>query len=343
MTNTPNLSLKQLAISQAAKELTVNLNLRYIDSFLTGVVKERRANPPAFPSEGETFLILPPATGAWSGHEGKLASWINGAWEILSVPTGFSVWSMTDNMEYRQQTPGFWIAIRPTKISSQIFLYTGTTATVTVPNGFTSCEVIVIGGGGGGGPVSDASNTKGHAGGGYAGAFCHAYISGFPLGTTFDVFVGYGGFGYLDSWSTSAEPGSYSNFGNYVFCEGGPGGRALDQDSTTAYGFVSVASFYVNGVKYFFGMEGEKGERVYSASAVTRIFILDDTPYSPKSGGSVPGFGRGGESQNLTANSDGRPAQGFGAGGGGAVRVTAEDRPGGDGAPGLVLVRWYAK
>jgi hypothetical protein len=230
------------------------------------------------------------------------------------------------------------------EMSSRFFNIPGT-YNIQVPYNFNACEVIVIGGGGGGGPVSNNFNVKGIAGGGYAGAFCWAYISGFPLGTNIQVVIGSGGSGFYTNYDASAQPGGFSRFGNYVYCEGGAGGRSLDQERNNIQPYLSAASFVVSGVKYFHGMEGEEGSFSLCSSSPANIFLYNNSQiaFFSKSGGNVPGFGIGGKTQPITANNQGKNARGYGAGGGGAIRLNSANRSGGNGAPGLVLVKWYRK
>lgn len=46
--------------------------------------------PPASPAMGDTYLILPTATGAWAGYNHYLAQWV-GVWILVDVPVGHMI------------------------------------------------------------------------------------------------------------------------------------------------------------------------------------------------------------------------------------------------------------
>ena len=46
------------------------------------------ATPPAAPQAGHEYIVAPGATGAWAGHENKVAIWHNNAWQFVAPHTG---------------------------------------------------------------------------------------------------------------------------------------------------------------------------------------------------------------------------------------------------------------
>lgn len=86
---------------QAQKEIFHNEALTRIDAALYACVEEGpRADPPAGPAPGQSWLVGAGATGAWAGEEGKLASWTAGGWRFVAPVPGMLVWNID---------PGYWI------------------------------------------------------------------------------------------------------------------------------------------------------------------------------------------------------------------------------------------
>jgi hypothetical protein len=50
------------------------------------------STPPGSPAEGDRYLVADSATGAWSGEEGKIAAWQDGAWAFYTPREGWLVW-----------------------------------------------------------------------------------------------------------------------------------------------------------------------------------------------------------------------------------------------------------
>jgi len=86
---------------QAQKEVFHNEALAAIDAALHACVEEApRADPPAAPDPGQSWLVGEAATGAWEGKEGALASWTDGGWRFVSPVPGMLVWNID---------PGYWL------------------------------------------------------------------------------------------------------------------------------------------------------------------------------------------------------------------------------------------
>jgi hypothetical protein len=88
---TPRLSLPLLFAAQAQKELFHNEALARIDALLHPVVEDEADAPPSSPTDGESWLVGPAPTGAWSGHAGAVATFQAGAWLFLAPLPGMRV------------------------------------------------------------------------------------------------------------------------------------------------------------------------------------------------------------------------------------------------------------
>lgn len=93
MANSPHLALPYLEAAQAQKHVTHNEALRALDALVMLAVKDRDlASPPPSSSEGDRYLIAPAATGPWSGKDGKIAAWQDGAWSFHAPQEGWRLW-----------------------------------------------------------------------------------------------------------------------------------------------------------------------------------------------------------------------------------------------------------
>lgn len=48
--------------------------------------------PPGGPADGDRYIVASGATGAWSGWDGSVAYWVDGAWMRLVPRPGWQVW-----------------------------------------------------------------------------------------------------------------------------------------------------------------------------------------------------------------------------------------------------------
>lgn len=85
MTNTPRANLPELAASQAQKHVTHNDALLQLDALIDlYVISNALTAPPGSPSDGDIYIVGASATGAWSGHDGKIAYCVDGAWRFYA-------------------------------------------------------------------------------------------------------------------------------------------------------------------------------------------------------------------------------------------------------------------
>ncbi|WHT42930.1 DUF2793 domain-containing protein [Ochrobactrum sp. SSR] len=93
MDETPNLKLPYILPSQAQKHVTHNEALRLLDAVVNLSVKSRSLTaPPAAPSAGARYIVALPATGAWSGKNGMVASFIDDGWLFIQPAIGWQAY-----------------------------------------------------------------------------------------------------------------------------------------------------------------------------------------------------------------------------------------------------------
>ncbi|RIJ32316.1 DUF2793 domain-containing protein [Henriciella mobilis] len=86
----PNLRLPYLMQAQAQKHVTLNEALRALDALvLLGAGSRSAGAPPSSPQDGERHIVGPGATGSWSGHEGNIAAYQDGAWAFFEPQAGW--------------------------------------------------------------------------------------------------------------------------------------------------------------------------------------------------------------------------------------------------------------
>lgn len=93
MANSTNLSMPFIEAAQAQKHVTHNASLQVLDAVVMLSVLDRDlATPPASPSDGDRYLIASSATGLWSGRDGKITAWQDGAWAFYTPQEGWLAW-----------------------------------------------------------------------------------------------------------------------------------------------------------------------------------------------------------------------------------------------------------
>src|SRR5690606_1546736 len=87
---TPHLKLPYLAAAQALKHVTHNEALRRLDMIVQlAVLNAHLTAPPGAPGEGDRHIVGAGAGDAWAGHDGEIASFIDGAWEFATPQPGW--------------------------------------------------------------------------------------------------------------------------------------------------------------------------------------------------------------------------------------------------------------
>ncbi len=99
MSNSTNLALPYLEAAQSQKHVTVNDSLRALDAVVMLSVLDRDlTTPPGSPADGARYLVKATATGAWAGHDGKIAAYQDGAWEFYSAAEGWRTWIADEDL-----------------------------------------------------------------------------------------------------------------------------------------------------------------------------------------------------------------------------------------------------
>ena len=84
-------SFPLLFVGQAQKEDFVNEALVMVDGLLHCAIEAEQAAPPATPADGQCWLVGSAATGAWSGHDGKIAMRQLGQWLFATPRDGMQI------------------------------------------------------------------------------------------------------------------------------------------------------------------------------------------------------------------------------------------------------------
>lgn len=88
MSDTHRLALPLLAAAQAQKHVTHNEALTALDALVHLTFVTRSLSAPPVAGEGAAYLIASGATSAWSGRDGEIAAWQNGAWSFFTPVDG---------------------------------------------------------------------------------------------------------------------------------------------------------------------------------------------------------------------------------------------------------------
>jgi hypothetical protein len=94
--------------------------LRQVSELLfPSVINKTSTAPPGSPANGDQYIPLATATGAWAGQEGKIATWSSEiattdtdtkvpAWEFITPKPGFLIYNQADDKFYVWTTGGAW-------------------------------------------------------------------------------------------------------------------------------------------------------------------------------------------------------------------------------------------
>ncbi|MCL5589082.1 glycine-rich domain-containing protein [Enterobacter roggenkampii] len=201
--------------------------------------------------------------------------------------------------------------------------------TYTPTAGMKYCIVEGIGGGGaGGGAPITASGNVGLGAGGHAGAYGKATFTIADIGASKPVTVGAGGV----TTTNAGGDGGNSSLGSLVVFTGGKGGPSAGNTAPPlSAGNGNVPSVASSGANIIRG-----------TGALSAIGIVVSAAVGFSGAGANSAYGAGGGAVNNTGN--GAAAVGFGSGGSGAMALSsnATARPGGNGAPGFVVIYEYA-
>ncbi len=87
------LSLPYIQPSQAQKHVTHNEALRVLDALVQLSAKSRAISAPvASPQTGDSYIVGAAPSGAWAGHAGEIAVWVDSGWQFHTPLTGWRAW-----------------------------------------------------------------------------------------------------------------------------------------------------------------------------------------------------------------------------------------------------------
>ena len=86
--STPRLGLPYLFPGQAQKEAFVNEAFARLDALVVPSVLGERADPPATPAAGDSYVVAAVPVGAWEGRAAALAVWAESQWLFAEAVEG---------------------------------------------------------------------------------------------------------------------------------------------------------------------------------------------------------------------------------------------------------------
>ena len=100
MSNTsPILSMPLIEEAQAKKHITHNEALVVLGPLVQlGVKDNEGTTPPATPEDGARFIVAEPATGAWTGQDGRVAAHFEGGWHFFAPRASWQARSLNGHV-----------------------------------------------------------------------------------------------------------------------------------------------------------------------------------------------------------------------------------------------------
>lgn len=124
---TPNIGMPYLMPAQAQKHVTHNEALQRLDTVTQLVLVALLSEPPEEPEEGQCFAVATDAGGAWLGMEGRLAIWLDEAWQFIVPREGWRAY-LTSEEDLRIFRDGEWTPLSLPASGSFSMLGVNTTA-----------------------------------------------------------------------------------------------------------------------------------------------------------------------------------------------------------------------
>lgn len=218
----------------------------------------------------------------------------------------------------------------PNRALTTFGVYTPGTSNFVVPANVTEIEYEVLGGGGAGGGVSAASYRCGGSGSG--GTYAKGRLTGLTPGATIVVTVGAGGTG---SSNANGGAGGQSSLGAYVICPGGLGGTANAITNTDGYNSTAPGAAASGSASAPISARGSHG---FSEGSQVSVGVYT---YAGFGGSSALFPGPRVALPSSGSSSAGTDATNPGCGGTGAGNGSgANAQKGGDGGPGLVVIKY---
>ena len=86
--------------------------MQVLDAIIAGAVEEpARADPPAAPAVGSSYIVASGATGAWAGHYGAIAAFTPGGWRIIAPIDGLCVLVKSTGQTVRYANGGWSLVL----------------------------------------------------------------------------------------------------------------------------------------------------------------------------------------------------------------------------------------
>jgi hypothetical protein len=131
MDTTPNLDLPYIMGAQAQKHVTHNEAIRKLDALVQLTILDRDLTvPPATPADGDRYIVATGASGAWSGHDGEVAAFQDGAWAFYAPAEGWLAW-IADETALVSWDGSVWIAAGGASTNPAPLVGVNTTADTT--------------------------------------------------------------------------------------------------------------------------------------------------------------------------------------------------------------------
>jgi Protein of unknown function (DUF2793) len=93
MDETTNLKLPYIMAAQAQKHVTHNEAIRALDAVVQiGVADRNLTTAPESPDEGDRYIVAAGAGDDWTGKDGQIAAWQDGAWMFYAPAAGWLAW-----------------------------------------------------------------------------------------------------------------------------------------------------------------------------------------------------------------------------------------------------------
>lgn len=221
------------------------------------------------------------------------------------------------------------LAMRAFSVVTQVF--TSASSTYTPTTGMLYCVAECVGGGGGGGGSTGGVNTQSVGGGGGGGGYSRKTISAASIGASQTITVGAAGAAGSSPGGTGGTGGT-SSVGAIITATGGAGGVGGAGGDTFYASSGGVGGVGASGDFNTAGAPGGAGMAIFVTAVNQRIF----------SGCGGSSFFGGGGVGVITSTGDpsGIAAQSYGGGGSGSAS-NVNNRAGGAGFAGIVVITEY--